>query len=115
MRYKESKVGGWVIQPIKNEIWNGEYQLVFVGGKLIYGQKKNYPKGQESDLPNQKNRIIEKYHPSEDTIVYDINTGLQAMQDLYFSSSEINKLYVSQNEILKKKIENHKNRIWKLK
>lgn len=65
LRYKESKVGGWVVQPIKNEIWNGEYQLVFVGGKLIYGQKKNYPKDPESDLPNQKTRVIEKYYPSE--------------------------------------------------
>lgn len=68
LRYKESKVGGWVVQPIKNEIWNGEYQLVFVGGKLLYGQKKNYPKDLESELPNQKNRIIEKYYPSEDEI-----------------------------------------------
>lgn len=68
LRYKENKVGGWVIQPIKNEIWNGEYQLVFIGGKLIYGQKKNYPKTPESDLPNQKTRVIEKYHPSEDEI-----------------------------------------------
>lgn len=68
LRYKENKVGGWVVQPIKNEIWNGEYQLVFVGGKLIYGQKKNYPKELESDLPNQKNRVIEKYYPSENEI-----------------------------------------------
>lgn len=68
LRYKESKVGGWVVQPIKNEIWNGEYQLVFVGDKLIYSQKKNYPKGPESKLPSQKNRIIDKYYPSEDEI-----------------------------------------------
>ena len=68
LRYKESKVGGWVIQPIKNEIWNGEYQLVLVGGKLIYGQKKNYPKEQDANIPKQKNRIIEKYYPSENEI-----------------------------------------------
>ena len=58
LRKKQSKVGGWVVQPIKNEIWNGEYQLVFVGGKLIYGQKKNYKKELESNIPNQKSRII---------------------------------------------------------
>ena len=66
LRKKQSKVGGWVVQPIKNEIWNGEYQLVFVGGKLIYGQKKNYKKELESNIPNQKSRIIEKYCPSKE-------------------------------------------------
>lgn len=66
LRYKQDKVGGWVIQPIKNEIWNGEYQLVFVGKKLIYAQKKSYPAEGNSNIPNQKNRIIEKYYPSEE-------------------------------------------------
>ena len=68
LRYKENKVGGWVIQPIKNEIWNGEYQLVFVGGKLIYGQKKGYPKTEGDNIPSQKNRIIEKYNPTENEV-----------------------------------------------
>lgn len=68
LRYKQDKVGGWVIQPIKTEIWNGEYQLVFVGKKLIYAQKKNYSSEANSNIPNQKNRIIEKYNPSEEEI-----------------------------------------------
>ncbi len=37
----------------------------------------------ESAIENYKDNITE-----EDTLVYDINTGLQAMQDLYFSSQE---------------------------
>ena len=62
LRYKEDKVGGWVIQPIKNEIWNGEYQFVFIGDKLIYSQKKVYPNTSDNNIPNQKSRIIEKYY-----------------------------------------------------
>lgn len=68
LRYKESKVGGWVVQPIKNEIWNGEYQLVFIGGELIYAQRKGYVKDENSNMPSQKNRIIDKYYPSENEV-----------------------------------------------
>ncbi|MCF0124217.1 MAG: hypothetical protein HUJ68_00370 [Clostridia bacterium] len=65
LRYKEDKVGGWVVQPIKKEIWNGEYQLVFVGSEIVYGQKKNYPQTIGANIPSQKERILEKYMPSE--------------------------------------------------
>lgn len=68
LRDKESKVGGWVIQPIKTEIWNGEYQLVFIGDKLIYSQKKVYPNTSDSNIPSQKSRIIEKYTPSQNEV-----------------------------------------------
>lgn len=67
LRHKESKVGGWVIQPIQEDIWKGEYQLSFLAGELIYAQKKEYPRdGQE--VPSQKNRKISKYYPSEQEI-----------------------------------------------
>ena len=94
LRYKESKVGGWIIQPIKKDIWNGEYQLVFVGGNLIYAQKKNYPfNGQ--NLPNQKNRIIEKYNPSEK----EINIGKRVIE--YFSNLYNIKLDICRIDFMK--------------
>lgn len=63
LKYKKRKVGGWIIQPIKNEIWNGEYQFVFINGKLVNSQKKDYIK--DSVLPNQKTRTISKYEPTK--------------------------------------------------
>lgn len=66
-RRKENKVKGWIIQPIQEEIWNGEYQLVFLDGKVIYGQQKNYEK--EGEVPSQKNRNLSKYHPDEQEIL----------------------------------------------
>lgn len=67
LRYKESKVGGWIVQPIQEDIWKGEYQLSFLNGQLIYAQKKEYPRD-EKQIPNQKNRIITKYKPTEEEI-----------------------------------------------
>ena len=64
LRYKETKVGGWVIQPIQKEIWKGEFQLSFLGGKLIYSQMKEYTKT-NNNIPVQKSRIIKKYKPTE--------------------------------------------------
>ena len=66
LRYKESKVGGWVIQPIQNDIWNGEYQISFLNGNPIYAQKKEYPKN--GSIPNQKQRKICKFTPTENEI-----------------------------------------------
>ena len=66
-RWKEDKVQGWIIQPIQKEIWNGEYQLVFLGGQVIYGQQKAYFHGDEK-VPLQENRTLSKYHPSEQEI-----------------------------------------------
>lgn len=83
LRWKEDKVGGWVIQPIQTDIWNGEYQISFLNGEPIYAQEKTYPK--EGNVPSQKNRTILKYHPGEAEIsimknvikyfseLYDIN------------------------------------------
>ena len=67
LRYKENKVLGWLVQPIKKEIWNGEYQISFLGGKVIYAQKKNYS-NTESNIPNQKTRVLERYYPTNKEI-----------------------------------------------
>lgn len=67
LRYKEQKVGGWIIQEIQEDVWNGEYQLSFLNGELIYAQKKVYPKD-DNRVPNQKNRVISKYYPEEKEI-----------------------------------------------
>lgn len=66
LRWKEDKVGGWVIQPIQSDIWNGEFQISFLNGEPIYAQEKTYPK--EGNVPSQKNRTILKFHPTENEI-----------------------------------------------
>lgn len=67
LRYKENKVLGWVVQPIMQEVWNGEYQMAFLGGKLVYAQCKEYT-NKDSSIPTQKSRILHKYSPSNDEI-----------------------------------------------
>ena len=67
LRYKENKVLGWVVQPIMEDVWNGEYQMVFLEKELIYSQKKEYLK-KESSIPSQKNRKIIKYTPTKKEI-----------------------------------------------
>ena len=62
LRYKEEKVLGWVVQPIMKEIWNGEFQMLFLNSELIYSQYKEYKK--EGSIPNQKNRRLHKYKPT---------------------------------------------------
>lgn len=66
LRWKQDKVGGWVIQPIQEDIWNGEYQISFLNGVPIYAQQKSYPK--DGNVPSQKNRIISKFHPTDKEI-----------------------------------------------
>lgn len=67
LRYKEDKVLGWVIQPIMKEIWNGEYQIVFLDKNPIYAQKKEYT-NKESTIPSQKGRKIHKYMPTDEEL-----------------------------------------------
>lgn len=67
LRYKESKVGGWIVQPIIKDIWNGEYQLVFLNKEMIYSQKKEYINNNES-IPSQKSRNIVEYYPNDKEI-----------------------------------------------
>lgn len=81
LRWKESKVGGWVIQPIQEEIWNGEYQISFLNDNMIYAQQKEYPKG-NLEVPNQKNRKISKYYPSKEEIE-NMKNIIQYFKSLY--------------------------------
>lgn len=82
LRYKESKVQGWVRQPIIKDIWNGEYQISFLNKKPIYAQKKIYKTNEDSNIPNQKTRVLEKYNPTDKEIEI-IQKLIDYMQDLY--------------------------------
>lgn len=82
LRHKETKVAGWVIQPIIKDIWNGEYQISFLNKNPIFAQKKTYKNTFNNSIPNQKERILEKYYPSEK----EINTMrklIEYMEELY--------------------------------
>jgi hypothetical protein len=64
-RRKEAKVGGWLVQPVMPEIWNGEYQLFFMGDSCSHANKKVYePSDDHPIIPSQENRLIEPYSPS---------------------------------------------------
>ena len=67
LRYKEKLVQGWVVQPIMEEVWNGEYQMMFLNKELIYSQKKEYLSN-SNNIPNQKDRKLIKYIPNTDEI-----------------------------------------------
>ena len=67
LRRKQNKVMGWVVQPIMKEIFNGEYQMSFLNGELIYSQSKEYTT-KNNDIPNQKERILHKYNPTQKEI-----------------------------------------------
>jgi len=65
-RSKESKVGGWLVQPVIPHIWNGEYQLFFLGNDCKHALKKIYRReGTSSIVPSQHNRLIEEYLPTQ--------------------------------------------------
>lgn len=86
-RRKEDKVQGWIIQPIQEEIWNGEYQMVFLGGKLIYSQSKHYVHSC-SNVPSQKTRTITKYHPNEKEI-QNMQKLIKYFETLYNTNIDI--------------------------
>lgn len=81
LRYKESKVLGWVIQPIKKEIWDGEYQICMLRHNMLHAQKKVYQRDKES-IPNQKSRIIEKYSPTNNELIA-VNKLIEYFKLLY--------------------------------
>lgn len=65
LRKKESKVGGWIIQPINYDVWNGEYRLVFFGSVCSLGQRKRYLKKEENQkIPSEKFRVFQPYIPN---------------------------------------------------
>ena len=96
LRYKENKVLGWVIQPIMKEIWNGEYQMVFLGKELIYSQKKEYENNNEL-IPNQKKRTLIKYNPTE----AEITIGKKLID--YFSKKYNLKIHICRIDFMKDK------------
>lgn len=98
LRYKEKKVLGWVIQPIMKEIWNGEYQMVFLGKELIYSQKKEY-ENSNTLIPNQKKRILRKYNPTEKEIII----GKELID--YFSKKYDLKIHICRIDFMKDKNE----------
>jgi glutathione synthase/RimK-type ligase-like ATP-grasp enzyme len=46
LRWKEDKVGGWLVQPFLRNIHLGERSLIFVNGSFVYCVKKT-PRGEE--------------------------------------------------------------------
>ena len=80
LRRKQEKVGGWLLQPIIEEIWQGEYQLIYFGDTLSHGFYKSYERGEENMMvPSQKYRNWQVYEPSifETTIALNIKKYLQ--------------------------------------
>ncbi len=84
--------------------------------------KQLYIAGDNKNVNNAKNNFIEnvKNTENEDTKLLNLQKSLKngtiKISDLTLSEiNKLDKLYVSQNEVLKKKIENHKNRILQLK
>ncbi len=84
--------------------------------------KQLYIAEDNKSVNDSKNNFIEnvKNIENEDTKLLNLQkslkNGTKKISDLTLSEiNNLNKLYISQNEILKKKIENHKNRILKLK
>jgi hypothetical protein len=65
LRYKQNKVGGWLLQPIVPQIWEGEYQAVFFGSTLSHGFYKSYDNTDDQLLPSNKHRNWQLNEPSK--------------------------------------------------
>lgn len=94
LRRKEKKVGGWIVQPIREEIWNGEYQMVFLGKEMLYSQIKHYHKN--GVLPSQKDRSLENYSPSD----FEIGIGRKVIQ--YFEEFYDTDINICRIDFMKK-------------
>ncbi|WP_435609830.1 ATP-grasp domain-containing protein [Streptomyces sp. C10-9-1] len=64
LRHKEPLVGGWLLQPFNPHVWDGEYQIFFVGERIVHGMRKFYPKDKRIGLPARAGRIVERYAPT---------------------------------------------------
>lgn len=95
-RYKENKVQGWIIQPIQEEIWNGEYQMLFLDGRLIYSQSKHYIHS-SSNIPSQKTRTLTKYYPSEMEIK-NMQSLIKYFESLYNTHIDICRIDFMKNK-----------------
>lgn len=46
LEYKNTKVGGWILQPVVPEVLSGEISLIMINGKPSHAVKKIPPQGQ---------------------------------------------------------------------
>jgi len=67
LRYKQALVGGWIIQPICDAVWNGEYQIIFLGRNVSHAIHKHYHMN-TNQLPDQNQRDINPYTPTQQEI-----------------------------------------------
>ncbi len=59
---------GWIVQPLKEEVFDGEYQLIFFGNEFSHAQVKMVGKT-EDGTPNQKDRNFDTlYKPSNEEL-----------------------------------------------
>lgn len=74
LRRKEHLVGGWLVQPVMDEIWNGEYQLFYVGDSLTHANRKMFARKADSPLPDQAGRKVTQYEPDakEERFAFDL-------------------------------------------
>ena len=68
LRNKEPKVLGWVVQPIMKEVWDGEYQMMFLDKQLVYSRYKEWTDGL-GNIPIQKDRVLHKYEPTSHEVL----------------------------------------------
>ncbi|GEC10548.1 hypothetical protein SSP24_82030 [Streptomyces spinoverrucosus] len=64
LRHKEPLVGGWLVQPFMPSIWEGEYQLFFIGNTLVQGIRKVHRKVPGIAVPQPTDRSFEKHQPT---------------------------------------------------
>ena len=83
LRYKENLVGGWIVQPFYQAIWDGEYQLVYFDDNLSHGVVKQYQKSKQG-IPHKNNLSLAPYLPSQ----REINMGLD-IKDFFQNSLNI--------------------------
>lgn len=64
LRRKQPLVGGWLVQPVIEAVWAGEYQLQFIGERCVHSDAKAYhaPPG-GGTVPDQNHRTLHLYEP----------------------------------------------------
>lgn len=81
LRYKEKLVGGWIVQPFIEHIWDGEFQLRFIGDKHISTFKKICKKGGHA-IPNQKEREWIEIEACNDSLILSHKLRMFVENDL---------------------------------
>lgn len=65
LRYKEGKVGGWIVQPKIKDIILGERSLIYIDGKLSHAVKK-IPQGESLKVNARWQPQCEPYIPTNE-------------------------------------------------